>query len=181
MDLSRELDRFLLWVKQYALPGFAEKSKDVYTEDYQVAYDELCRLGALMRDAVEKKQSGQFGYYRKLYVELFERVNTIIAKNVYADMLDDFLDQAPNNQEAEKMALSVVWQDPLLSYWLPAQARMTGPQGQEVFIVANDRHIPQGKTFVKLSEIPYLANSGLDPWEYVTNRRAYAQKNTIAS
>lgn len=181
MTLSRELDQFLLWIKQHALPNFAEQSKDLYTEDYQVVYDELCRLGSLMRDSVEKGHKGKFDHYKTEYLKWFEKVNQRIAKQIYADILDDFLDQAPNNLEAEKLALSTAWGDPLLSHWLSAQARMTNPQGEEVFIVANERHIPQGKSFLMLSEVPYLASSGHDPWEFVKNRRAYVKKFSTAS
>jgi hypothetical protein len=172
MNLERELTTFHGWLKEYALPGFAEKAKDTYTAEYGIAYDELSSLGQQMRIAVDKNKLEDFNLARRAYLDLFTYVNEQMAKTEYADAVDHYLDQQMSNDDARKKALDFMWRDSKLQYWLPVHAEIKGPQGQEVFLVANERHTPRGKAYLKISEITYLKNSGLDPWEYVSNRRA---------
>ena len=174
MDLEKELAKFLAWLREYALPGFNEKAKDTYTDDYKIVYDELVVVATHMKHAAKIGNDSFFETLKKEYVTLFGQVNELIARQLHADALDHYLDEGLSNEDANKAAVEHLWANKAAAYWFPVALSMKGPHGQEVFLVANERHTPQGKDYVTISELESLRSSGRNPWEVVSNRRAYA-------
>lgn len=172
--LIDQLREFLQWLKDHALPGFKSQAEDCYdgTDQYNTAAETLAYYATEMKKSVEHNNQECFDRFRSKYLQLFDNVNEKIAKREYADTLDRILDEGYSNEDARKLALDYAWQDPKMRYYLPVKAILKHQDGREVFLVANKRHIPQDNLYVLTTELEYLKTSGLDPWEYVSTRRA---------
>lgn len=173
-DLKTELNSFHTKLKQFALPGFMDWVTDTYfDETYKTYAEELEYLGEEMRRAVSRGDAEHFDLCRNHYKKIYSQVNVELAKTIHADLLDHYLDQNMENEEAEKLALEHVWQNPNMRRWLPAWARLRDDSGKrEVYLVGHEDHIPKGKNYVTISEIKSLEKSGRDPWKFVQNRSA---------
>jgi hypothetical protein len=172
--LIYQLRDYLAWLKDHALPQFRDAASDMYDleEDYQTAEESLEYYALEMKKAVERGHSEVFDRFKAKYTKLFDHVNESIARNLYEQEVNKFLHKGHNQIDAEKHALEILWQEPNFRYYLRAYAVLKDDNGREVFLVANERHIPQDNLYVLTSELESLKNSGLDPWEYVSNRRA---------
>ena len=172
MTLENELGQFLNWLKTHALKGFRGYTDDHYfDEKYRTYTEELEYLADEIKSAVRRSDKGHFEICKEAYEKMFVEVNVTLAKASYNSLIDKYLNEGFEDADAQRYALEMLWQDKLISYWLPVSAILKNTNGQEVFIVANERHIPRGKSYVLVSELKYLASSGRNPWEYVQNRR----------
>ena len=172
--LINQLREYLSWLRDHALPGFRDASADMYDteEDYITVEESLLYSSLEMKKCVERNDQENFDRFKAKYTRLFDHVNKNIALTMFEETMDKYLEKGHVGVDAEKYALEELWEDPKLRYYLPAQAILKHQDGREVFLVANERHIPQDNLYVLTSELEYLQSSGLDPWDYVTNRRA---------
>jgi len=174
MPLINQLRTFLSWLKDHALPGFREQAEDSFDTEgsYEIAYDVLVEYGSDMKKCVERDDQDNFDIAKAAYIRLFNQINEVIAERMYKDALDKYLDKDHSNADAERYALEEVWQDPRVKYYLKAHAVLKHQDGREVFLIANERHIPRDNHYVITTELEQLKVSGIDPWEYVTTRKA---------
>lgn len=174
MPLITQLREFIAWLQAHALEGFRDFSEDFYDTDntYEIASEVLAEYGSQMKRCVEYNDQINFDRARAEYLRLFDKVNEAIAKQLFADAQDKYLDKNHENSDAERYALEEVWENPKARYYLNAHAILKHQDGREVFLIANERHIPQGNLYVLTTELKDITRSGLDPWEYVTTRKA---------
>lgn len=172
MDLQIEYDGFMAEKKKISLPGFMQRATDEYcTEDFNTVADEMFFLVDEMKTAIQTNDHKHFLHCRDKWEEHFESINTAIANKVFLDLVHRMMRDGMEELEARQNAMGHLWQDPRMRFWLPIQARLKDDEGQKVWLIAHDRHIPQEGNYVTLSEIEYLKSSGRDPWAFVKNRR----------
>lgn len=172
MDLQKDYHEFIEEKKKISLPGFMDRATDEYaTEDFNTVADEMFFLVDEMKSAITANDSKHFFHCRDKWEEHFENINTAIANKVFLDLTNKLVNDGMEEQEARMNACAHLWNDPRMRYWLPTQARLKDGKGRTVWLVGDERHIPQEGNYVTLSEIEYLKSSGLDPWAFVENRK----------
>jgi len=175
MKLKNQLRDFLRWLQKYSLKGLKGVAEDTYMEDgeYKTVSEEMTYLGEQMRKSVERGDQDHFTICKDAYRKLFEQINIKISTIEMRDITQLYMEDGYEELDAQKAALDHLWGSPKMSYWLPAKAELINPEtGEKVFIVANERHIPPECLYVLTTELEDIKDSGINPWEYVRNRKA---------
>ena len=172
--LINQLRSFLSWLKEHALPGFKDQAEDYFDTEgtYEIAFDVLVSLGSDMKTAVERGDQQNFNSFKDQYLRLFDKINEFIAKQMFEAARDKYLGQNHSSLDADTYAIEEVWQNPAARYYLKAHVLIKHQDGREVFLIANERHIPRDNLYVITTELEHLRASSIDPWEHVATRKA---------
>ena len=90
-----DLQIFLDWIRRHLNPGFNERAKDLYTDEYEIAYDRLLTLGQDMRSAVQSNDSVNYLKFKDLYIETF----SLVSMEVIGDEIDETIDEIVESSE----------------------------------------------------------------------------------
>ena len=95
MNLHMDLQIFLDWIRRHLSPGFNERAKDVYTDEYEIAYDRLLTLGRDMRNAVHLNDVEYYLKFKELYIETF----SLVSMEGLRDEMDEITDEIVETSE----------------------------------------------------------------------------------
>lgn len=171
MNLHEEIRSFVDWMQTHALRGFREYTTDNYSDDYNTLEDVLLSIAADMKNAVRCGDKIIFAELKGLYVQYFSTINEELARTHYADLLDELLDSNLSNIDAQVMAVSELWKNPLYREYLDVTVHLTSDTtGETLYLVGSHAHAKGRHPYVIAEEIEMLKSKFMDPWEYVRNR-----------
>ena len=173
MNLPERIQSFVGWLQSHALEGFRDYTEDTYSDDYNTLENVLISIAEDMKTATKNNHAERYLISEDLYKDYFITINEEIAGMHYADLLDDLLDSGLDNLDAEVMAVSQLWKNPLYRKYLDLTVHVPHPKTGEILHLISCHEYARGKhPYVTAEEIEMLKQDFKDPWEYVRNRES---------
>jgi len=180
-NLMERINSFHQWLRANALDGFTEQLKE-HTDEHGIGLNFLLlELANDMKLAVRENDAALYAEREGAYMTFFNLVNKEMATTRYKDLLDHILDTKKDidNLTAQTLTVESLWRDARYRTYLDVRVELVNHQtGEYVYLVADRSKAPAGDAYVTIDELDHIHKSGINPWDYVNNRRNHENTHT---